>query len=169
VKRGGAARGREVEVGGALRSEGVLILEDRLRVGGRVSVSRELEAGEIRVGGKVEAYSVVARKFIETTDLITTRGGKAARIEVGKRGEVEGPLVGQVIIVKDRSRVEDIHGDDVQVRGGCRTGSIYGRRVRIEGGCDVDSVQFTESLRADPSVRFRTAPQKTEKLPDPPL
>jgi hypothetical protein len=74
-----------------------------------------------------------------------------------------------VIIVKDRSRVEDIHGDDVQLRRGCRAGAVYGKRVSIEGGCDVDRVEYTESLRADPSVSFRSAPQKVEKLPEPPL
>jgi len=152
-----------------LKVDGGLTLEERLKVGGKVSVGGDIEAGEVRVGGKIEAYTLRARKYIETNVLRTRRGAKAVRIEIAKRGEVEGPLVGEVIIINDRARVEDVYGDDVQLRSGCRARSVYGRKVRIENGCDVDEIIYTESLRSDPSVRLRSAPQKTEKLPDPPL
>ena len=142
---------------------------ERLKVGGKVFVSGDLEAGEVRVGGKIEAHTLTAKKYIETNVLRTRSGAKAVRIEIGKRGEAEGPLVGEIIIIKERARVEDVYGGEVQLRGRCRARSVYGRKVRIENGCDVDKVIYTESLHTDPSVRIRSAPQKTEKLPDPPL
>ena len=152
-----------------MKSSGNLKLSERLKVGGRVSLRGELYADEVRIGGKLSARKVDVVKLIETNTLKTRDGAKAARIEIGVRGEAYGPLVGSNVIIKSRARVDDIFGDEVNLQSHVIAGRVYGRKVRIESRCDVEEVTYTESLRADSSVRFRVPPQKTEKLPEPPL
>ena len=128
-----------------------------------------MKADSIRVGGKLEADKAEAEKFIETSVLRTRLGAKAKRIELGRRGEARGPLIGEVVVVKERCSVEDVWGDEIQLRGRAQARRLYGRKVHVEHGCDVESVVYTEELRSEPSVRMGTPPQKAEKLPDPPF
>ena len=76
---------------------------------------------------------------------------------------------GQVVIAKERSELEDVWADEIQLRSRTRAGHLYGRRVHLENGCEVEGVTYTEELRSDPSVRMRNVPQKVEKLPEPPF
>jgi cytoskeletal protein CcmA (bactofilin family) len=156
-------------VGGTLRVYGDLTLSNRLKVGGKVAVDGTLEASSVRVGGKIEADKIIAEQFIETSTLKTRYGAKATRIEIERRGSVYGPLVGEIVTLKDRVSAEDIHADRIQLRGGCKAGNLYGRIVRIDSQCEVDSVTYTEELRADSSVKIRNGSRKSEKLPDPPI
>ena len=123
----------------------------------------------MRVGGRLEAYRAEADKFIEASVLRTRQGAKAARIEIGRRGEARGPLIGEVVIAKERSEIEDVWADEIQLRSRSRAGHLHGRRVQLGHGCEVEAVTYTETLRIEPSVRIRTPPQKAEKLSEPPF
>ncbi|MCK4439292.1 hypothetical protein KAV47_09455, partial [Candidatus Bathyarchaeota archaeon] len=105
----------------------------------------------------------------EANVLRTRHGAKATRIEIGRKGEARGPLIGQVVIAKERSELEDVWADEIQLRSRVRAGYLYGRRVHLEQGCEVEGVTYTEDLRTETSVKMRNAPQKAEKLPDPPF
>jgi cytoskeletal protein CcmA (bactofilin family) len=169
VKIDGDAEGENVSVGGTCKVYGNLSLSERLRVGGRAAVDGHVKADSIRVGGKLEAYKAEAEKSIEASVLRTRHGAKATRIEIGRKGEVRGPLIGQIVVAKERSELEDVWADEIQLRSRARAGHLYGRRVHLEHGCEVEGVTYTEELRSEPSVRMRNVPQKAEKLPDPPF
>jgi cytoskeletal protein CcmA (bactofilin family) len=169
VKLYGGGEGEELIVGGSMKCRGDLVISDHVKVGGKINVDGELSAKSIRVGGKLEADKVVAQQYIETNILYTRYGAKAARIEIDRRGKVRGPLIGDIITIKDRASVEDIHGDRIQLRRGCRAGNLYGKVIWIDTGCDVDSVTYTDELRADASVRIRRGAQKSDELPEPPI
>jgi hypothetical protein len=82
---------------------------------------------------------------------------------------VKGTIIGEIITLKERTSAEDVYADRIHIRGRSRVGNLFGRVIRIESGCDVDSVTYTEELRADGSVRIRGGSQKSEKLPEPPF
>jgi cytoskeletal protein CcmA (bactofilin family) len=169
VKLYGGGEGEELIVGGTMKCRGDLVISDHVKVGGKIAVDGDLSAKSIRVGGKLEADKVVAEQYIETNILYTRNGAKATRIEIERRGKVRGPLIGDIITIKDRASVEDVYAERIQLRRGCRAGNLYGNVVWIDTGCDVDSVTYTDELRADASVRIRSGSQKSEELPEPPI
>jgi len=169
VKLYGGGEGEELIVGGTMKCRGDLVISDHVKVGGKIAVDGDLSAKSIRVGGRLEADKVVAKQYIETNVLYTRYGAKATRIEIERRGKVRGPLIGDIVTIKDRASVEDIYADRIQLRRGCRAGNLYGNVIWIDTGCDVDSVTYTDELRADASVRIRRGSQKSEELPEPPI
>lgn len=169
VKLYGGGEGDELIVGGTMKCRGDLVISDHIKVGGKIVVDGDIDAKSVRVGGKLEADKVVAEQYIETNVLYTRYGAKATRIEIERRGKVRGPLIGDIITVKDRASVEDIYADRIQLRRGCRAGNLYGNVIWIDTGCDVDSVTYTDELRADASVRIRGGSQKSEELQEPPI
>ena len=165
----GNASGRIIDVGGTLRVDGDLDLTDELDIGGKAYIEGTLKSRRVDVGGKIEAYRVEASE-IRTNTLITQKGATADYIEIGRRGEVEGPLVAKRVTVRNRARVEDIYAEVVELRRGCRVNNVYAARVDVERGCRVrGEVKYTGSLSADRDVEFGRAPEKTEKLPQPPI
>ncbi|MDH5792798.1 MAG: polymer-forming cytoskeletal protein, partial [Candidatus Bathyarchaeota archaeon] len=166
----GNSSGRSIDVGGTVRAGGDLELSESLKVGGTAEVGGKLNARSIRVGGRVEAEKVEAVEEIRTNTLKTKSGAMAGYIELGRRGEAEGPLIAKEVLVRDRGRVEDIYAETVTLRRDCRAGNIYAARIRLESGCRIrGEVRYTESLEADRDVAFSSPPEKTEKLPSPPF
>jgi cytoskeletal protein CcmA (bactofilin family) len=91
-------------------------------------------------------------------------------IEIDRRGEVEGPIVAKKILIRERARVEDIYGGDVILRKGCRAVNVYAERLTIENDCRISgNIKYSDTLRADHDTRLAREPEKTEKLPPPPL
>jgi cytoskeletal protein CcmA (bactofilin family) len=145
-------------------------LTEDLRVGGKAEAGGLIKARSVLVGGKVEARRVEALDEIRTNTLRTRDGAKADYIELGRRGEAEGPIVARKVLIRERARVEDIHADEVTLRRGCRALNIYADRVTVETDCRISGeVKYTDSLRAERDVRFAYEPEKTEKLPESPL
>ena len=170
VKIDGNAYGRNIEVGGTAKVDGDMELTEDLRVGGNAEAGGLIKARAVLVGGKVEARRVEALDEIRTNTLRTKDGAKADYIELGRRGEVEGPLVARKVLIRERARVEDIHAEEVTLRRGCRALNIYADRVTVETDCRISGeVRYTDSMRAERDVRFAYEPEKTEKLPEPPL
>jgi cytoskeletal protein CcmA (bactofilin family) len=118
----------------------------------------------------VEAEKVEAVEEIRTNTLRTRAGAMAEYIELGRRGEAEGPLIAKSVLVRDRGRVEDVYAESVTLRRNCRARNIYAARIQIESDCRIGGeVKYTDSLRAEHNVMFGTEPEKTEKLPPPPF
>jgi hypothetical protein len=170
VELDGDASGQAVEVGGTLSVHGGLKLSGGLRVGGKADVSVGLEAGHVRVGGSVRADSINARTEIQSNSIYTVKGAKAARIEIGRRGEARGPLVADEIVIGDDAEVDDIYGGVVTLRRGSRVGNVYAVDLRVENNVEFrERVMYSDHLRLDRRVSFSAPPEKTEKLPQPPL
>jgi cytoskeletal protein CcmA (bactofilin family) len=94
----------------------------------------------------------------------------AQYIEIGRRGEVSGPLVAKEVMVRDRGKVEDIYAERVTLRRDCRANNVYAARIEIESGCRIrGEVKYTDTLRLDRDVDLEVEPEKTEKLPPPPF
>lgn len=170
VRIEGNAYGKSVEVGGTVRVMDDLELSEELKVGGTADIGGKLTARSVRVGGKVEAEKIEAVEEIKTNTLRTRSGAMARRIELGRRGEAEGPLIARTVIVRDRCRVEDIHAEAVTLRRDSRARNIYAARIDIESGCRISGeVKYTESLNVERDVSLVSEPEKVEKLPEPPL
>jgi hypothetical protein len=170
VELDGDASGQAVEVGGTLRVHGGLKLSGGLRVGGKADVSGALEAGSVRVGGSVRADRINARTEIQSNSIYTLNGARAARIEIGRRGEARGPLVAEEVVVGEDAEVEDIYGGVVTLRRGSRVGNVYAVDLRVESGVELrEHVMYSDHLRLDRRVSFHAQPEKAEKLPQPPL
>ena len=149
---------------------GDLDLSEDLRVGGKAAVDGELKAKTVRVGGKVEAFKIEALDELTTNTLRTREGAKAEEIEIGRRGEAEGPLIGNRILIRERARVEDVYGGTVVLRRGCRANNVYAEKLTVENDCRITGVvKYTETLSADRDARFSMDPEKIEKLPAPPF
>jgi cytoskeletal protein CcmA (bactofilin family) len=169
VKIDGTATGESLSVGGSLKTIGDFSVSGRLKVGGKIVVEGDLKAQNIKVGGRIKAHRVEAEQFIETSDLRTRHGAKATRIEINRRGHVEGPLIGEIIILKDRVDAEDIYGDSVQIRSRCKVGNVYANRVHMDARSSADSITYTDELKVDSRASVRICTQKSEKLPEPPF
>ncbi|EMR73314.1 Integral membrane protein CcmA involved in cell shape determination, partial [Thaumarchaeota archaeon SCGC AB-539-E09] len=147
-----------------------LNLSGPLKVGGRAEVRGELKAYNIHVGGRIEAKKIEVVGEIKTSTLRTIHGAKAKRIEIGRRGEVEGPVVADYVLSRDRARFEDIYAKRVVLRRGSRARNIYAEEIEIEGKCRISGeLKYTESLDFERDVRFEHPPEKAESLPQPPL
>lgn len=170
VRISGSAAGQVIDVGGTVRVRDDLELSDALKVGGTAEVGGSLKARSVRVGGRVEAERVEAVEEIRTNTLRTRAGAMAEYIELGRRGEAEGPLIAKSVLVRDRGRVEDVYAESVTLRRNCRARNVYAAKVQIESGCRISGeVKYTDFLSAEQSVTFGTGPEKTEKLPPPPF
>ena len=166
----GDALGRDVRVGGIFRATGRVMIEDEFSVGGAAEVRGPIEADTVKVGGSIKAESVVAKRSIETHKIITVKGAKADRIEIGRRGEASGPLVGREVVIQRGAYVEDVWGDRVVLLSGARARNIYAGFLEAEEGSDVTgSILFTGELHAERGCRFTAQPAKAEKLPDRPI
>jgi cytoskeletal protein CcmA (bactofilin family) len=170
VNINGDAIGRSVGVGGLFHTTGKVKLEEGLSVGGAAEVGGTIEAESVKVGGAVRAESVVASRSIETHKIRTVKGAKADRIEIDRRGEALGPLVGREVVLQRGAYAEDVWGDRVVLLRGARARNVYAGVFEAEEGSDVTgSILFTVELLAERGCHFTAQPAKAEKLPDRPI
>jgi len=165
----GDASGENIEVGGSLEVSKSLSLSGRLIIGGRANIGGQLRAMSIRVGARLEAEKIEA-SIIQTNKLLTRLGAKAKNIEIGRRGEVRGPLIAEKVVIKDRSVVEDIYADLVKLGRECTARNIYASHITLELGCRIEGfIKYTQTLKTDKYVRFASEPIKTDNPPTPPF
>ncbi|MGD2200687.1 MAG: hypothetical protein PVJ38_03515 [Candidatus Bathyarchaeota archaeon] len=170
VKIDGSGKGGNIDVGGTVRVRGDLDLQDELKVGGKADIGGVLKARVVRVGGRVEGEKIEAQDLIKTNTLRTRLGAKAGEIDIGRRGEAEGPLIAGRVLVRERARVEDVYADTVYLRRGSRAVNIYARKVTVENRCIITGqVKFTEEVNIDRDARLSYEPEKVESLPEPPF
>jgi len=170
VNINGDVRGKNINVGGTFFAGGNVTLAEKLKVGGKAECSGSLTAESIKIGGTLKADKVEALRDIVVNKLTTIKGAKAERIEIGNHGRVSGPIIGQEILIHENAEVEDIWGDIVTLRHGARARNIYAGILRAERGSNVTGlIQFTGELQVDRGCNFKAQPNKTNKLPEPPL
>ena len=166
-----SGRGEKITVGGVLEVTNDLALEDELSVGGRAKIGGSVRADSISVGGELEASSAAAGDRLSVGGgLLTSKGSKAAVVEIGRRGRVRGPLVGETVRIRENAEVEDIFAGSLWLDQGCSVGSMYVRRAEIGRGCaDYGRLLYIEDLRLGRDVNLASQPEKVSDLPSPPL
>ena len=166
----GDAVGKRIDVGGTLNVNGSIRLSEQLKAGGRAEAQDQIEADSIQVGGSLSADVIRVLRTIEVSKLMTSKGAKAKRIEIRRRGAARGPIIGEEVTIKEDAEVEDVWGDVVVLMSGARARNIYAGVFYAEAGSDVTgSILFTRELRAERGCRFQAQPTKADKLPEPPL
>ncbi|RLG39825.1 MAG: hypothetical protein DRO05_07955, partial [Thermoproteota archaeon] len=157
VSISGTAEGDEVDVGGKISVDRDLKLRGKLDVGDVCKVKGLLEAESISIGGGVEAELIRAENSIKVGGYIrTSKGTKAKKVRIGKRGEIRGPVVAEEVIVEERARVEDIYADEIVMEERARARSLHGRRIYLERGCRVlGEVEYVEALEKEVDVEVR--------------
>ena len=98
---------------------------------------------------------------------ITTVDGVTARfIEIGKRGEVRGPIKADQVIIGREAHAENIYGKKIFLRSGAHAENVYGENITSESNCQISGeVQYTIELRMSEHASLAKAPQKVAKLP----
>ena len=170
AKLGGKATGKTVDVGGSVKGEESLVLAEKLDVGGSVVVNTDLiVAGEIEVGGSLRAGNLIESPIIDIGGSIKGTRIKAVKeFRIGRRGEVSGFVESPDITVSERVRGASFYGDTIRVEERARVKNLYGREIYIERDVTVEGeVLYTESIEAEPGVRFRKEPEQVKKLPNP--
>ncbi|HUJ77444.1 MAG TPA: hypothetical protein VLX64_00405, partial [Thermoplasmata archaeon] len=99
----------------------------------------------------------------------TQEGVKAARLRIGRKARVSGPLVGGRVEIDSRARVEDVFGDSIDLGDRAEARRICAANVRLRDDSEVDEVLYTQSIEMGAHVRCRSPPRKVETLPAFPL
>ncbi|NIO36879.1 hypothetical protein GTO27_04150, partial [Candidatus Bathyarchaeota archaeon] len=108
----------------------------------------------VRVGGRIE----------------TVKGVKAARVEIGRRGRIRGPVVANEVLLRERAEADDIYADSLTMEERSRARNVYAKRVFLERGCRITGeLQYTEEMKKEEGIQFAEEPRKTDKLPSPPI
>ena len=132
-----------------------------------MNASEEIAAKDIEIGGTARAHKIAAEERVEVGGSITTNDGVTARIvEIGRRGEVHGPIRADKVIIDRDAHAENVYGREILLRTGAIADNIYGQRITIESHCDVSGeVQYTDELRVEEKASLSKQPQKVDKLP----
>lgn len=190
----GNLKAKSIKATGQLEADGSLSVQDQIEIGGSTKVNHDLEAGEVRVGGKLEAERVNARNEVDIVGVVETENGlKAKAVKVGSGSRVKGAIVGEQVdvgksygvildseknwmgqvaavrLVGRMTRVEDIYGDVVHLGKVSTAGRIFARIVELENGSIAEEINYSEELRGDVSKsHVERGSTKIDHLPVPP-
>lgn len=99
------------------------------------------------------------------SSISTVEGASASFIEIGRKGEIKGPIRANEIIIGKDAHVEDIHGKRILLKSGAQAQNVYGESVTIEPHCYVSGeINYTSELRIAEATLPRT-PRKVAQLP----
>jgi predicted acyltransferase (DUF342 family) len=102
--------------------------------------------------------------------VLTQKGFKAAKLELGRHASVEGPIVGKDVEIGPHSRVEDVWADKLQIERGVRVRNIYATKVTAERGLRVDGeILYVDRADLDEHSKLAQEPRRVTQLPPPPL
>jgi cytoskeletal protein CcmA (bactofilin family) len=139
---------RDIDVGGSFESTAPLEFE-KIDVGGAVRLSGKSKGGDVEVGGSIN----------------TDEGVSASFVEIGRRGEVHGPIKADEVIIGRDAHVQSIYGRRIYLRSGAHADKVYGENITIESHCDISGeVRYTNELRISNNVSMSKPPQKVDKI-----
>jgi len=169
VDLAGNASGDRLEVGGSVRVQGFLRLQDQIRAGGSVSVSAELAARSVEIGGSLEARRAELREKAEVGGRVITEAGlRASSIELGRHAIARGALIADRVEIGGRSNAEGIFAGIAIVGSHCRVGRIVADEVEVGSGSEVGQVQYVRTLKLGRKVSMAQPAVKVERRPAPP-
>jgi len=180
----------EIDVLGMLRVSGSLKVSRELKVVGIADVHERVECQRLAVEGRLSAEKVLVVEEADVSGELRTVGGtKSSTITIRRGARVTGPLVGDQIEVGEKpgfgqwpsawsevrqrigqmTNVEDVYGRSVIIGSYSQARRVFGEEVQMENGSIAAQVTYTTDLRLTPNHYIHQPPQKTTKLPDPPL
>lgn len=166
----GSAEGNSVEVGGTVKVSGDAFFKRSLNVGGFARVGKELRAGNVSVGGSLEAEICFAEKVRVGGRVETQRGTKSKLFEIGRHGKVTGPVVAEQVEVHDHAELEDIYADLLVMGKHSSAHNVYVKRAVLNSGCKISGeLVYTQELELGERLGLSYEPKKVEKLPEPPI
>jgi predicted acyltransferase (DUF342 family) len=132
-----------------------------------VEAGEEISARSIEVGGLLRSRKATAEERVEVGGSINTVEGVSGRVvEIGRRGEVRGPMRADQIIIGKEARAGSIYGREVLMESGAQAENVYGESVTIESHCQIrGEVQYTNELRVGDNVSLAKTPTRVDKLP----
>jgi predicted acyltransferase (DUF342 family) len=115
----------------------------------------------------LRSRKAIAEERIEVGgSIITVEGATARFVEIGRGGEVRGPIKANQVIIGKEARVGNIYGGKVLLRSGAQAENIYGESITIESHCQISGeVKYTNELRMGEHVSLAKSPEKLDKLP----
>ncbi|MDA4134397.1 MAG: hypothetical protein OK441_02385 [Thaumarchaeota archaeon] len=180
----------EVDVLGKLRVSGSLKVARGFKVLGMAEVDGRVGCQRLTVEGRLNAEKVFAVDEADVSGELRTSGGtKSASIVVRRGARVAGPLVGDQVEIGEKpgfgqwpsvwsevrgrmgqmTEVEDIYGRSVRIAAYSQAKRVFATEVQMDNGSIASQVTYTKGLRLTQKYYIHQPPQKTEKLPDPPL
>lgn len=170
VKVEGSIKAKKVEVGGVLKVDRDASVEDRLKVGGAVNVGGELKAGVVEVGGALKADACFADRVGVGGKVETRRGSRVKTFEIGRKGEVVGPIVAESVRIGRGASVEDIYANWLELGEDSSARNVYAREAYLKEGCRITGeLLYVDKLELEKNVKTYSEPRKVEKLPEPPI
>ena len=174
---------------GKLDVKGSLKVKERLEVFGSAETKKQVECGEVAVGGRLVADWIVASAKADVGGQVWTgRGLRAKEVAVGTGSRINGPIVGESVEVGKglvfggfwaqvstahtlgrMTRVDDVFGKDVRIEEYSQAKRIYGETVRMQTGSMADEVNYTREADISEGVHLEKPPRKVERLPGAPL
>ncbi|HYA21747.1 MAG TPA: hypothetical protein VEG31_01015 [Thermoproteota archaeon] len=166
----GFVKGRHVEVGGQMDAGENATIEERLRVGGYAKVGGELNVGNVEVGGSLAAKVCLAEGVAVGGEIRTEKGTKAKRFEIGRGGEVKGPIVADEVKIGRGAEVEDVYAGKLEMEADSSANNVYAHEARLGPDSRVSGeLLYTGTLELGEEAKVRSGPTKAEKLPSPPI
>ncbi len=180
----------EIDVLGMLRVSGSLMVSKELKVVGIADVHERVECQRLAVEGRLSAEKVLVVEEADVSgELRTVLGMKSSTITIRRGARVTGPLVGDQVEVGEKpgfgqwpsawsevrqrigqmTNVEDVYGRSVRIGSYSQARRVFGEEVQMENGSVAAQVTYTRDLKLTPNHYIHQPPQKTAKLPDPPL
>jgi cytoskeletal protein CcmA (bactofilin family) len=194
VKGAAEAKGdlsaEEISVLGMMRVAGHLKVSKGFKVLGIADVRGSVDCQRLDVEGRLNADEVVAVDEADVSGELRTVGGmKASSIAVRRGARVTGPLVGGQVEIGEKpgfgqwpsvwsevrgrigqmTEVEDVYGRSVRIAAYSQAKRVFAEEVQMDSGSIAHQVTYTKDLKLTPGYYIHLPPQKTDKLPEPPL
>ncbi|MGB9827406.1 polymer-forming cytoskeletal protein [Thermosphaera chiliense] len=167
-----------LEVSGSARITGVL-RSGRITVSGSLTVEKNVEAGKIEVSGslsvseKVEAENLSVSGSLKAGEARANRleiygmarGGsfKGREVEVGRKSEVHGLMVGCNVVVARNASVDRVVGKQVRIGRGAEVDYLEAEEAVVEDSATVGVLVYV--VKAELSDKSRVGElRKTDKL-----
>ncbi|AIF83048.1 hypothetical protein NTE_00973 [Candidatus Nitrososphaera evergladensis SR1] len=171
VEVGGNCSGATLEVGGETRVAGSLALTGKLGVGGDLQVKDTMTGADIGVGGRFKAGKAILTGWAWIGGQVETGAGLKAGggIKIASHAECKGPLVGGMVELGKRCKVQDVYGSKVVAGKGAEAEKIVADEIEIHDGCTVGQTTYTRRLETGRNVTSKSASEKVASLPAFPL
>jgi len=110
-----------------------------------------LTGDEISIGGSATAKLITGKYF-----------------SIGRRGEVQGIVSAETIIISSRATAQDLYGKEIRIEENARIKNIYGDDISIEEGARVSGeILYTNDIYIEEGARISNEPKKVKTLPEP--
>lgn len=138
------------------------MVEKLFKVGGSANIGGDLRAGEVRVGGSIEAKAIYAEIF-KLGGRASIEKVEAKHVEIDRNSEVRGLVFGCRVVVGKGAEVKGVIGHDVVVEKDAEVDRVEALKVKVEKGAGVDELYYVQEAQVDRDAKVSKA-IKVDKL-----